>query len=304
VIDRVRDGRASGVLLFGDNLANRSQAAAEMERVQAAAAVSPGRAPAIVAADQEGGIVARVPGPPAASASDMGSWPPDRIRSEAADTAANLLTWGINTDLAPVSDVARTGGFIDAQHRSFSPDPDVAATAVGAFVEGLRDGGVASVLKHAPGLGAATVNTDDAISSIDLSLDEIRAIDLVPVQAGVDAGADVVMVSSAVYSMVDDQPAVLSPDIVDHVVRDELGFDGVIMSDALDTPSLAHRGSVGEIALRAAKAGVDLFIATDPGACATIQASLERAISSGEVSHDAALASYRRILAVRRTLAP
>jgi beta-N-acetylhexosaminidase len=302
VLDAIRDGRASGVLLFADNVPSQDQAVANGDAIREAAEASPTGAPAIVAIDQEGGIVKRIPGSPSASAAEMGAWSNDEIRAEARATGELMRAWGANLDLAPVADVARPGGFIDRQNRSFGSDLAIAADGVVAFTEGLRLAGVGSTLKHFPGLGSATLNTDDSVSVVETAPGDLWSIDFIPFAAGINVGADVVMMSSAAYPAVDDRPAVFSEVWVNDVLRGELGFGGVVVSDALDTPALAAAGGVGARAVEAAKAGVDLFIASSPGACEGIHSALTDAIRSGELDEDASNASVRRIDALRRSL--
>ncbi|MBI5090029.1 MAG: beta-N-acetylhexosaminidase [Actinobacteria bacterium] len=304
VLDRIADGRAAGVLLFAANLASAEQARLMGEAIQSAAARSPSSLPAIVAVDQEGGVVARIPGPPSASAAEMGTWPIAAVRAEAQRTATNLLSWGINVDLAPVADVARPGTFEDRQHRSFNADPGLAAAAVAAFVDGLHAGGVAATLKHFPGLGSVQQTTDDAPAVVALTEDELAAIDRAPFTAGVASGSELVMMSSAVYTSIAAEPAVLSADVVGTVLRGQLGFGGVVISDALDTPALASYGSLETQAVAAASAGVDLLIAGDPHSCAVMGDALAAAIDAGELPATQARESVERIEALRRHLAP
>jgi beta-N-acetylhexosaminidase len=291
------------VLLFAANLVSAGQARSMAAAIQSAAAKSPTGAPAIIATDQEGGIVARIPGPPSASAAVMGTWPVAEIRTEGKSTAANLLTWGINVDLAPVADVARSGSFEDRQHRSFSHDPQVAAADVSAFVKGLRDGGVAATLKHFPGLGSVQKTTDDAPAVVTLTAHQLASVDRKPFVAGIAAGSDLVMMSSAVYSSLDDVPALLSSKVIGDELRRRLGFDGVVVSDALDAAALDSFGTVGERAVRAASAGADLFIAEAPEVCGDMQQALAAAAQDGTLPVDETKQSIARVDALRRSLA-
>jgi beta-N-acetylhexosaminidase len=301
VLARIGDGRAAGVLLFAANVTSIGQATANAQAIQTAAAAAPSGLPAIVATDQEGGVVARIPGPPSGSAAQMGTWPLADVHAEACATAANLRRWGINVDLAPVADVARPGSFEDDQHRSFSGDPHVAALAVRAFATGLARGGVASTLKHFPGLGSVGTTTDDSPAEVSLSADELTSIDEVPFVYGIAAGADLVMMSSAVYSAFDDVPALLSRPVI-HGLRRSLGFTGVVITDALDTPALAAYGSLGDVAVAAARAGVDLFIATGIGTCGEIQSALASALRDGRLRLGPARVAAARVEALRRRL--
>ena len=194
-LDRLHAGLSAGLLLYQRNLASEAQAAANGQAAQAAALSSPVALPAIVATDQEGGIVARIPGPPSSSAAAMGVRPAADVQAEGRATADLLLRWGVNTDLAPVADVARPGTFEARARRSFSGDPAVAAGGVTAFVSGLRAGGVAATLKHFPGLGAASANTDHANGVVDVPAADLDTVDLVPFRAGIGAGAQLVMVA-------------------------------------------------------------------------------------------------------------
>jgi beta-N-acetylhexosaminidase len=298
VLERVRTGLAAGVLLFASNVPDQSTALDATSAIQRAAASSPTGTPALVAIDQEGGLVARIPGPPSGSAAELGTMTPEAIRAEAVATATNLAAWGVNVDLAPVADVARPGGFIDRQRRSFSADPATAARATASFVTGLHDGRVAGALKHFPGLGGATLNTDDAVSTVDLDEPTLRAVDLVPFAAGIRAGADLVMMSSAAYPAVDALPALLSARWI-AMLRRELGFEGVIMSDAIDAPALGGHGSVGQRAVRAVAAGVDLVIVGASNGCAEIQDALRTAIGDGMLPVARARDAYDRVASLR-----
>jgi beta-N-acetylhexosaminidase len=300
VIDRIRRGLAAGVVLFASNVPDQQTAVAATTAIREAALQSPARAPAIVAVDQEGGLVARIPGPPSAAASVLGSMSPDAIHDEGLATATNLAAWGINVDLAPVADVARPGGFLERQQRSFSSDPATAATAVAAFVEGLHRGRVAGTLKHFPGLGAAMLNTDDSPSSVDLSAATLETVDRVPFVAGIGAGADLVMMSSARYPGVDATPAVLSTSWLARL-KNQLKFAGVVVTDAIDTPALGEYGTVGQRAVRAVAAGVDLVIVSANAGCIDIQRALVEAIDNGTISTARAHDAYQRVDTLRRS---
>ena len=304
VLERVQAGLAAGVLLYRRNLPSEMQAVGNAAAVQAAAQASPSPMAAIVATDQEGGIVARIPGPPSDSAAGMGLLPPPAIEAEGRATADLLRRWGVNTDLAPVADVARPDTFEARSRRSFGGDPAVVSGAVSAFVSGLRAGAVAATLKHFPGLGAASANTDHAEGAVTLSADELRGIDLAPFRSGVAAGAELVMVSSATYPALAPDVAVTSPAIVEGVLRGELGFRGVAVSDALDASGLTVVGGPAEVAVAAAVAGVDLLITEGPGRCLELHQALVQAIADGRLPVERARQAAERVTALRQALAP
>jgi beta-N-acetylhexosaminidase len=302
LLARLRHGKAAGVLWFGDNLPDIETAQRNAAAIRAAASAAPDPAPAIVATDQEGGGVRRIPGPPRASAAQLATQGATTIRAEAGAAATTLREWGVNVDLAPVADVGRPGSFMAAQLRTFGGDPRVVAEDVVAFVNGLHDQGVRATLKHFPGLGAATTNTDLAPSVVEQPANELRSVDLRPFAEGVAAGADLVMMSSARYPALDAAPAVVSRTIVDGVLRNEIGFDGVIISDAFDTPAVAELGPIGEVAVRAAQAGVDLFISSSPATCGALYEAFANAIGRGEIARADANATYDRVMRLRRGL--
>ena len=304
VLERVQAGLAAGVLLYRRNLPSEMQAVGNAVAVQAAAQASPSAMPAIVATDQEGGIVARIPGPPSDSAAGMGLLPPPAIEAEGRATADLLRRWGVNTDLAPVADVARPDTFEARSRRSFGGDPTVVSGAVSAFVSGLRAGAVAATLKHFPGLGAASANTDHAEGAVTVSADELRGVDLAPFRSGVAAGAELVMVSSATYPALAPGVAVTSPAIVEGLLRGELAFGGVAVSDALDASGLTVVGGPAEVAVAAAVAGVDLLITEGPGRCLEVHQALVQAIAEGRLPVERARQAAERVTALRRALAP
>jgi len=302
-LERLQSGLAAGLLLYRRNLASEEQAAANGQAAQAAALASPVALPAIVATDQEGGIVARIPGPPSASAAAMGARPAADIEAEGRATADLLLRWGVNTDLAPVADVARPGTFEARARRSFSADPAVAAGGVTAFMQGLRAGGVAGTLKHFPGLGAASANTDHADGVVDIPAADLDAVDLVPFRAGIGAGAQLVMVASAAYPALSPGLALTSSTIVDGLLRGQLGYQGVVISDALDASGVGVVGTPPEAAVAAAAAGVDLFIAQGSEVCVDLQQALVAAMADGRLPVARAQQAFDRVAELRRVLA-
>ncbi len=303
LLARLRQGKAAGVLWYGENLPDAATAARNAAAIQQAAGGAANAAPAIVATDQEGGGVRRIPGPPEASAQALATQGTAAIRDQARAAAVALRQWGINVNLAPVADVGRTGSFLMAQERSFGTNPVTVGADVVAFVAGLQDGGVAATLKHFPGLGAAVTNTDLASSVVDIPADILRSIDLAPFAAGIGARTDIVMVSSAKYPALDSVPAVVSRAIVRDVLRGQLGFNGVIISDAFDTDAVAAVGPIAATAVAAANAGVDLFISRQAPPCTQIQAALANAITEGRIPRADAEAAYTRVMQLRSGLA-
>jgi beta-N-acetylhexosaminidase len=285
--DRVRRGRVGGVILFGPNVGpGLARAIGALQR----AARAGGNPALLIAVDQEGGEVKRLASlPPARAPAQMSA---AVAGPEGAATGRALLARGINTNLAPVADVNH-GSFLGS--RSFGSAPGAVAAAACAFATGVQSAGVNATLKHFPGLGRTTQNTDLHAVTVSASAGALRA-DLEPYRRC--AGQTrLVMVSNATYPAFDaDRPAVFSRRVVTGVLRGELGFAGVTITDTLAAP-----GITGPTAsLRATRAGIDLLLYVDERSSARGYRSVLAAARAGRLSRAAILASAARIDALAR----
>jgi beta-N-acetylhexosaminidase len=218
-------------------------------------------------------------------------------------TARNLRDVGINVDLAPVLDVARPGGTIAATERAFGESAGrVVATAI-PFARGLRNGGVAATGKHFPGFGAARENTDFAEERIDLSKRRLRAVDEVPFRAFAAAGGDLVMLSTAIYPALAEQPAAFSRRIATGELRGRVGFEGVSITDALNTVAVDAFGGPTRAGLAAARAGVDLLLYAELAPAERARRALAARLRAGRLSRAEAEESVQRVLELRAELA-
>lgn len=258
LLERIQHGRVGGVILMGDNVRSAPQLRALTARLRAAAAG--GGRKLLIMTDQEGGLVRRIRwAPPAVSAETLGTRTEGAIRRTGRATGVAFQRLGVDVDLAPVADVPGvSGSFIAATDRGFSTKPTRAAKGATAFAAGLLDGGVAPTLKHFPGLGLATTSTDDAAVRIAAS-EEALEPGIVPYRRAIGAGvAPLVMVSNASYTAYGDQVAAWSPKVLSTLAG--LGFTGVTITDALEPLARTHHVGLGQAALRAARAGVDLLL--------------------------------------------
>ncbi|HEU0335505.1 MAG TPA: glycoside hydrolase family 3 N-terminal domain-containing protein, partial [Gaiellaceae bacterium] len=261
LLARVRRGEVAGVILFRGNVVGPGQVRALTDRLRAAARAG-GVPPPLVAVDQEGGLVRRLPwAPPAPSAAELGALGATAVRRVGARTGRALRAVGIDVDLAPVADVPAVRGSFLAAQRAFSTDPERAAVLVAAFAAGLKDAGVLATAKHFPGLGRATRSTDRYRVAIPARAARL-APGLVPFRRLVDDGVPLVMLSNAAYAVYGGEPAVWSPRIGSDLLRGQLGFAGVTITDALEATATTWHTTVSEAALRAAAAGVDLVLVT------------------------------------------
>jgi beta-N-acetylhexosaminidase len=264
VRDALRKHRVAGAILFGDNVSSPGQLRALTTSLRRA-----GDRP-IVAVDQEGGAVRIIPwAPPATSAPVQAAT--GTVRASAQSSARALRSVGITVTLAPVADVPSVPDAALAS-RSFSSDSRVAGNAMSSAVRGWRAGGVASTAKHFPGLGAARVNTDDASVTIRRSRLQLEAKDLPPFRAAIRAGVPLVMVGHARYPALDPRRiASQSPVILEDLLRDRLGFRGVVVTDSMEAEaSLRTGGAFVTVCERAVRAGADLLLLTGRGSYAPV----------------------------------
>jgi beta-N-acetylhexosaminidase len=250
--------RVAGVILFGGNIVGPEQLR-ELTRELRRGGGRP-----LVAVDQEGGKVRRLPWAGPASA-QPGQLAAGTVRSAAETAARALRAAGVTVTFAPVADVPSVPRAALAG-RSFSRDAAAVGAAVQEAVRGWRAGGVAATAKHFPGLGGAPSNTDDAIVTIRRSRAALSAGDLPPFAAAIEAGVPLVMVGHARYPALDRfRIASQSRPIVERVLREELGFRGVVVTDSLEAQASLATGSITKVSERALRAGADLLLLTGRG---------------------------------------
>jgi beta-N-acetylhexosaminidase len=250
----LRRKRATGVTLFTFNATSPTQLRTLTRQLEGAAGGD-----ALIAVDQEGGIARRLRwASPSGQASQA---TPDAAAGASSATAKALRAGGINLNFAPVADVASGSGSA-VRSRAYPGGSDEVSATTAAAVRAYEGTGVAPTLKHFPGFGRATANTDDAPVTIDASRAEL-ATDLAPFRAGIAAGAPVIMVSHALYPAYDGAwIASQSRPIVTDLLRGELGFKGVIATDSMEADAVLSRSSVEDAAVYAIYAGCDLLVLT------------------------------------------
>ncbi|MER7578562.1 glycoside hydrolase family 3 N-terminal domain-containing protein [Kitasatospora sp. NPDC097691] len=310
LLKTIREGRAAGVILFGENITSPEQLAQAVAELKQAAAEAPNPRGLLLMTDQEGGKVRRLPGAPELSARRTGSAanPPAAAVESGIGAARNLADAGLNVNLAPVLDVYDTpDNFIDHAERSYSQDPSTVAELGSAFLAAQQSLGVAATAKHFPGLGAAArgANTDERPVTLTVPLEQIRARGEAPYRAAIAAGVRLVMASWAVYPALDpERPAGLSPTVIQGELRGRLGFDGVTVTDAMEAGALDPYGDTGDRAVAAAGAGMDLMLcsARDPQQAEDATGALAAALDDGRLDRHAFTAAVSRVDALRDAL--
>jgi beta-N-acetylhexosaminidase len=300
LVRRVRQGRVGGVIAF-ENDPQKLQA--DVKQLQAAASAGK-NPPLLVMIDQEGGDVKRLPqGPPDVSPQDLGrSGDEGQARDQGETTGSYLRGVGVNVDLAPVLDVAQPTTANSIKSRTFGSDPATVAKVGVSFAQGLQDGGAVATAKHFPGLGRATVSTDDRPVSIAATTAQLQS-DLEPFKAAVAAGVDMVMVSTASYpTLGSKKEAAFSPAIVRGLLRSQLGFDGVVITDDLEAPSVTGEVAPALVGASALGAGADLLLyAEHVGASDKAFASLVSEVKSGQLNRAFVQDAYDRITTLKES---
>jgi beta-N-acetylhexosaminidase len=300
LLKRIRKGRVGGLIAFPRNAQSLRS---DVQEAQAAAKQGD-NPPLLVMIDQEGGDLKRLPdGPPTLSPQQLGAGGDEgESKDQGQKTGAYLKGLGVNVDLAPVLDVAQSNTAHSIASRTFSTDPDAVSSVGVAFAQGLQDGGVVSSPKHFPGLGRATASPDEQPVSVAATSQDLQS-DLAPFKAAVDAGVDMMMVSTASYptALKAKQPAALTPGIVKGLLRDQMGFDGLVITDNLDSPAVQGTpGAVGALALRA---GDDLLLyANNVGSSDQAFKSLVREVKQGQLGRDLIADAYDRITSLKGNL--
>jgi beta-N-acetylhexosaminidase len=290
----------AGVTFFGSNV--RGDTASLTGSLRAAAPVEP-----VIAIDEEGGDVTRIAyasGSPYPGNAALGAVDDVALtRSVYTAIGADLYRLGINTNLAPDADVFDSGGSSVVGTRSFGSDPALVARHVAAAVAGLQAAGVAACAKHFPGHGSTVGDSHVTLPTVLGSLDELRTRDLPPFAAAIAAGSVAVMPGHLVVpSLTGDMPASLSPAAVTGLLRGELCFDGVVISDGLEMKAASDLVGIPEAAVLALIAGVDLLCLgrdTDEAMYHAVRAAIADAVAAGRLPGARLEEAAARVAALR-----
>jgi len=260
--------------------------------------------PIFLGVDEEGGKVARVAsknlGEKVDSMGSIGKEGDTQKAYEACRIIGTYLTeLGFTTDFAPVADVASDEESQVLGDRSFGTGAEQVAHMVSFAVDGLRDTGIQACLKHFPGLGSTTADTHEGLAITERTLEEMRAADFLPFKAGIDAGAEFVMAGhvSAPNVTGDNTPPSLSSKRITEILRDELGFNGVVITDALNMSAITEYYTSGEACVKALQAGADMLLM--PENFREAYADVFKAVQDGTISEERIYQSLRRIYRVK-----
>ncbi len=263
-----------GILLFGENFSDPEQTLRLVSDLQTTNRNS-GGIPQLIFVDQEGGNVNRIPYS-TIGVSNMAlgaTGDPENARQMAAIHGEEIGLLGIHTDFAPVMDVNNNASNPVIGIRSFSDDPQTVAQFGCAYLAGLHDSGIIAALKHFPGHGNTATDSHTGFPLINSTYEELKECELVPFQAAIDAGADIVMTAHIQYPQIEQEtytsvstgeqvylPATMSHTILTDILRGDMGFDGLIVTDALDMKAITDNFSVEDTIKLAINAGANLLI--------------------------------------------
>lgn len=286
-----------GFILFAKNIENSAQTAALTADMQYDAMYA--GTGAFIATDEEGGTVTRVQaqlGTPAVYNmnyyGELNDW--DAAFSAGETIGSYLAEYGFNLDFAPVADV-NISPYNELGSRIFSTDPQVVADMSGAVVDGLQSQGICSTLKHFPGLGAGNNNTHYGSVWIERTYEQLQSTEFPAFKGGIEAGTDFIMVGHQITSASGDNlPGDLSHVVVTDWLRNELGFDGIAVTDSHAMGAISNVYTSGEAAVLAIEAGIDMVLM--PYSLTEAVAGVEQAVENGRLSEERINESVLRIL--------
>ena len=288
-----------GLVYFKKNIQSEEQIKKMIEN-----SVSYNKYPMFIAVDEEGGKVARLAdaltleniGP----MSEIGSTGDSNKAYEAMKTVGTYLTsYGFNLNFAPVADVLTNEDNESIGDRSFSSDPSVVAGMVTSAMNGLEEVGVTACVKHFPGLGDASEDTHNGLAVIDKSLDELKQTELVPFISAIENGANMIMVGHMSLPQVvgDNTPATMSKEVISDLLRSELGFNGVVITDAMNMGAITEYYGADEAAIRAFKAGADMVLMPEDFKLA--YEGVIEAVKDGTISEERINNSLKRVFRIK-----
>lgn len=299
--ERLEKYHPGGVLFFGFNVESRDQISSFIKDINKHASI-----PLFIAVDEEGGEVARI-----ANTEGMGTtkFPPMRQigamnDEEAARNVGDTIgreihELGFNLDFAPVEDISTNEENTEIGNRSFGEDPNLVARMVGAEVPAIQANHVCATLKHFPGQGDTGEDTHRGAVELETTIDRLREVEFIPFKAGIEAGADLVMVSHVSVKSVTGQetPASLSDLMISDILREEMGFNRIVITDAMNMKSVTKFYDPDTAALMAIQAGCDIVLMPDD--FITAYEGVLEAVKEGSLEEETIDQALARILTVK-----
>lgn len=291
-----------GIIYFGDNLVTMEQTTEMIKNIQSYSVELTGRG-LFIGVDEEGGTVARVADNLGTTAfEDMATYGAEGDTAKAYEIgktqAEELTAMGFNVNFSPVADVLTNEANTVVKERSFGSDPELVADMTTEVIKGLTEGGMLCAPKHFPGHGSTDADTHNGFAASDRTLQELENCDLIPFRAAITAGAPMIMVGHMTMTELDDEnPACMSGDIVTGLLREKLGYDGIIITDALNMGAIYENYTNAEAAVACIAAGCDMLLCVSN--INSVVSALTTAVEEGVIKESAIDASVTRILTAK-----
>ncbi len=295
----LQEKKVGGIVYFAKNIQTAEQTKEMLENTQGFSEI-----PLFMAVDEEGGIVSRIGSNPQMGMEkiepmgEIGASKNYDRAQEAGSTIGNeMKILGFNVDFAPVADVLNGDNVIG--NRSFGRDAELVGEMVSRFIEGLDESGISATLKHFPGQGSTYGDTHYNYVETDRTENQIREEELLPFKKGIESGADFIMVGHMTVKAFDaDEPATFSKRIITELLKEEMGFKGIVITDALNMGAILNTYTSGDAAIKVVKAGADMLLM--PNDLDAAVDALYKAVRSGEISENRINKSVARILEVKK----
>ncbi len=290
-----------GIIYFSANLKDATQTTEMIENTQ-----SYSKIPLFIGVDEEGGIVSRLGENSAMGVThhppmkEIGmSKNPEKAYEVGKILGCELSALGFNVDFAPVADVLVNEKNSVIGNRSFGTEPENVAIMVSETVKGMEENGVSATLKHFPGHGSTYSDSHSGYSASARTLDELRESEFIPFASGISAGADFVMVAhiTMVNATNDCLPATLSEEVIGGMLKGELGYKGIVITDAMNMGAIANEYTTEEATVKSIKAGCDMILM--PKDLKIAHNAVIAAVASGEITEDRINESVRKILTLK-----
>lgn len=294
-----------GLIYLSGSLQSEDQVKAMLSKTQSFSKKRLGL-PAFLCVDEEGGSVARISGRDLFDVPDIGDMAEigaagdlDAAYNTGSQIGEYLSRLGFNLDFAPVADVWSNPDNTVVKRRSFGADPEQVSAMALAVAKGLHDQGILSVYKHFPGHGSTAGDTHDGYAYTEKTAEELKSCELIPFQNGIEEGIPFIMVGHFSLPQVsgDSMPASLSPAVIQELLREEMGFDGIVVTDAMNMGAVSQQYSSAEAAVRALQAGNDMILM--PADFHGAYQGVLGAVARGELTEERIDEAVRRILRVK-----
>ena len=291
-----------GIVYFSQNFQNTDQTTTMLGNTQTYARSAGAGIPLFFGVDEEGGTVARVADKLGTTKlDDMAEYGAQGDSAQAYEIGKTLATdisgFGFNVDFAPVADVLTNADNTEIGVRSFGSDPELVSDMVSNEVKGLQESGVMATLKHFPGHGSTQSNSHEGTSVSTRTLEQLRGCELKPFEAGIKQDVAFIMVSHQTNENLDDVPCSLSTKVIGELLREELGYDGIVITDGMDMGAVTDHYSNGDAAIMAVQAGADMLLC--PPSISDAYNALSKAVQSGGITEARIDESVLRILTAK-----